>query len=224
MPATNTSLDLGHDLLFRNQLTGQDAIWLMNGTALTTGKYTTAVPDANWSLAGAGDFNSDGHSDLVWRNQATGEDAIWLMNGTSLSTGVFTTSVADLNWQIVGIGDFNSDGNSDLVWRNQATGENAIWLMHGSSLVTSVFTTPVTDLNWQIVGSGNLSLLAPAVTYAVGTNPLGVSVGDFNGDGMLDLAVANIGSDTVSVLLKNDNGTFQTAVNYAVGRLPRSNG
>jgi hypothetical protein len=76
MPATNTSLDLGHDLLFRNRLTEQDAICLMNGTALATGKYTTAVPSAKLVTGCVGDFNSDGHSDLVWRNQATGEDAI----------------------------------------------------------------------------------------------------------------------------------------------------
>ena len=35
-------------------------------------------------------------------------------------------------------------------------------------------------------------------------------MGDFNGDGKLDLAVANYGSNTVSVLLGNGNGTFQT--------------
>ena len=38
--------------------------------------------------------------------------------------------------------------------------------------------------------------------------------GDFNGDGELDLAVANGGYDTVSILLGNGDGTFQPAVNY----------
>ena len=43
--------------------------------------------------------------------------------------------------------------------------------------------------------------------------------GDFTGDGRLDLAVANdnSGSDTVSVLLGNGDGTFQPQVTYAVG-------
>ena len=36
-------------------------------------------------------------------------------------------------------------------------------------------------------------------------------MGDFNGDGKLDLAVANYGSNTVSVLLGNGDGTFQGA-------------
>jgi hypothetical protein len=61
---------------------------------------------------------------------------------------------------------------------------------------------------------------APAVDYAVGDMPRSVIVGDFRGDGHLDLAVANIGSDTVSVLLGNGDGTFQDAVDYPVGSQP----
>ena len=44
--------------------------------------------------------------------------------------------------------------------------------------------------------------------------------GDFTGDGQLDLAVANDGRTTVSVLLGNGDGTFQPAVDYAVGSIP----
>ena len=61
---------------------------------------------------------------------------------------------------------------------------------------------------------------APAVDYAVGDMPRSVIVSDFRGDGHLDLAVANIGSDTVSVLLGNGDGTFQDAVDYPVGSQP----
>ena len=45
-------------------------------------------------------------------------------------------------------------------------------------------------------------------------------VGDFTGDGHLDLAVANLSSNTVSVLLGNGDGTFQAQVTYAVGSEP----
>jgi hypothetical protein len=41
--------------------------------------------------------------------------------------------------------------------------------------------------------------------------------GDFNSDGSPDLAVGNAGTDDVSILLGNVNGTFQPAVNYAAG-------
>jgi hypothetical protein len=49
-----------------------------------------------------------------------------------------------------------------------------------------------------------------------------VVIGDFNGDGKLDLAVANEQGSSVSVLLGNGDGTFQTAVNYVVGNAPVS--
>ena len=45
--------------------------------------------------------------------------------------------------------------------------------------------------------------------------------GDFNGDGRTDLAVANYGSNDVSILLGNGDGTFQPQVTYAVGSDPR---
>src|SRR5262249_57809399 len=50
----------------------------------------------------------------------------------------------------------------------------------------------------------------------------GVGIGDFNGDGIPDLAVANFASNDVSVLLGNGDGTFQPAAGYAVGSQPPS--
>jgi hypothetical protein len=51
-------------------------------------------------------------------------------------------------------------------------------------------------------------------------------VGDFNGDGLPDLIVANSGSDTVSLLLSTGKGDtpFQAAQSYAVGSFPRWGG
>jgi hypothetical protein len=69
------------------------------------------------------------------------------------------------------------------------------------------------------LGNGDATFQA-APTYATGTTPVAEAVGDFNGDGNLDLAVVNQGSNTVSVLLGNGDGTFQAAVNYTVGNSP----
>jgi hypothetical protein len=55
---------------------------------------------------------------------------------------------------------------------------------------------------------------------AVGTTSVGLVMADFNGDGQLDLATANQGSNDVSVLLGNGTGTFQAAVRYAAGTGP----
>src|SRR3984893_9061900 len=61
---------------------------------------------------------------------------------------------------------------------------------------------------------------AAAKSYPVGTSPAGIVVGDFNGDGKPDIAVANTGSSNVSILLGNGDGTFQPAVNYSAGNSP----
>lgn len=54
--------------------------------------------------------------------------------------------------------------------------------------------------------------------FAVGVNPVAVTAGDFNNDGKQDLAVANFGSNSVSVLLGNGDGTFQPKKN--TGTIP----
>ena len=52
------------------------------------------------------------------------------------------------------------------------------------------------------------------IKYSVGKVPGTVAVGDFNRDGRLDLAVLNTGSGSVSILLGNGDGTFQSALTY----------
>ena len=46
------------------------------------------------------------------------------------------------------------------------------------------------------------------------------SIGDLNGDGRTDLAIANQNGNNVSVLLGYGDGTFAAAVNYAAGSTP----
>ncbi len=58
-----------------------------------------------------------------------------------------------------------------------------------------------------MLGNGNGTFKAP-VTYATATDPRMVVIADFNGDGKLDLATVNSGSETVSVLLGTGTGTF----------------
>jgi hypothetical protein len=102
----------------------------------------------------------------------------------------------------VAAGDFNGDGIPDLVVANEAQG--------ASLAVGSVGI---------LLGNGD-GTFQPQVNYATGVGSIGVTVGDFNGDGKLDVAVTNRNDGTVSVLLGKGDGTFQPQVSYAVGDQP----
>src|SRR3954447_21918955 len=65
---------------------------------------------------------------------------------------------------------------------------------------------------------------APATSFAAGINPVSVVSGDLNGDSKPDLAVANGGSNTVSVLLGTGTGSLRPAAHLLVrpgDQLPR---
>ncbi|MCZ8049276.1 MAG: FG-GAP-like repeat-containing protein, partial [Microcystis sp. LE19-41.2A] len=73
-----------------------------------------------------------------------------------------------------------------------------------------------------ILGANSSASFNSAINFSVGSNPLSVTVGDFNGDGKLDLATANYNGNNVSVLLGTGTGSFGTPTNFSVGNRPRS--
>ena len=70
-----------------------------------------------------------------------------------------------------------------------------------------------------VVAVGQLSF-SSAIDFPVGQRPFKLSVGDFNGDGNLDLAVPNENGGTVSILLGIGNGSFGMATDVPVGSTP----
>ena len=56
--------------------------------------------------------------------------------------------------------------------------------------------------------------------YEVGNTPTSVAVADLNNDQYLDLSVTNLNTNSVSILLGNDDGTFQSAIHYNTGEAP----
>ncbi len=70
-----------------------------------------------------------------------------------------------------------------------------------------------------LLGNGDGTFQARQ-TFATAAKPVSVAVADVNGDGRLDLTVANSSSAAVSVLLGNGNGTFQAARNFTTGTGP----
>src|SRR5206468_2742131 len=157
------------DVLWRNSSTGENYIYLMNGTSIAGEGYLRTVADQNWQVAGVGDFNGDGKDDILWRNHATGEGYVYLMNGTTIAGEGYIRTVADPNWGVQALGDFDGDGRTDIFWRNRTTGENYIYPMAGLAIKpTEGYVRTVADPNWQVV-----------------------AFGDYNGDGRTDLIWRN---------------------------------
>ncbi len=101
--------------------------------------------------------------------------------------------------------------------------------MTGSGLPAPTGSVTFTDqTNNMALGSASLGAATAAQTfqaqaaYGTGKFPASVAVGDFNGDGIPDLAIANYDDNTVSVLLGKGDGTFQAQTTYGTGTGPDS--
>jgi bacillolysin len=151
------------DILWRHDVSGQNVLWYMNGTILTTGTFTTpaALPDVRWKMVGTSDFDTDGDPDILWRHDFSGENVLWFMNGSVLQSGTFTnpSALTDVRWKMVGTGDFNADGRPDILWRHTFAGENVIWFMNGPALQSGTFTRPraLVDPSWSMAGTGDFN-------------------------------------------------------------------
>lgn len=152
-----------------------------------------------------GDFNGDGNLDMAVPNSSDRDVAILLGEGGGSFTpagaySVDTGTGTNASPRFVVAADFNEDGVTDLA---------------------------VSDFNNDIVvvlsGNGDGSFQAPAsFGFGTSTGPNGMIAGDFNRDGHLDLAVATTGSNTLSFLRGNGDGTFLAALNSSAGNAPYS--
>jgi uncharacterized protein YjdB len=89
-------------------------------------------------------------------------------------------------------------------------------VFHGTGAYASS-SSPIIPVT---VTAGMGGTFTSAVNYPVGTNPTAIVTGDFNGDGLADLAVANTGSNSVTLLSGQANGAFGNAHTIEIGSQP----
>jgi hypothetical protein len=180
-----------------------------NGTFQPSLPSFAAFGDAVIGGIAAGDFNHDGNLDLVVWNQATqgmSQVAVYLGNGD----GTFESPIfADAGYLPVGmaVGDFNGDGKLDVAMLDTCLSQETC---SAGGVVTI------------LLGDGN-GTLTTGGTFGVGFSPNSIVAADFNNDGILDLAVANSGSNldgSISELIGVGNGTFQPAHTVKSGANP----
>jgi hypothetical protein len=156
-----------------------------------------------------GDLNPDGNPDLGIASLCVGDPLFdffgevhsLIGNGDGTFNNFFTFPTFRPCPEFAAIGDFNLDGNLDLAVTYFCTDPPAC-----TAGAVAVFLG---------IGDGNFQ---DPVFYDGGDGPQSLSVGDFNDDGKPDLAVGdNLGgvSQTVTVLLGNGDGTFQTGEPFA---------
>lgn len=152
------------------------------------------VPNAAPVSVASGDFNGDGKLDLVTAHAVDNSFYLLLNNGN----GTFQPAVKNATSEIlqggVFVADFNGDGKLDLFLPAGGTG--------GNNFTTHAVIVP---------GNGNGTFGTAIASSSFGASR-GWAVGEFNGDGTLDLVATNPVAGTVSVLLGNGNGTFQAAL------------
>lgn len=151
----------------------------------------------------AGDFNHDGKVDLaVTRNNTETNVNAQVKILLGEGTGIFQVPVGypvGAAPNSVAVGDFNRDGDLDLAVISFGDSRKALGVLLGN-------------------GDGTFQ---PQVRWNVGLSPVQVTVGDFNADGKLDLAVLNIGTPGfVSILLGNGDGIFQPKTKTKVTHYP----
>lgn len=195
--------DDGHiDLAVLNQTDNTVSILLGNGDG-TFQPQTTFATGTTPSAIAASDFNNNGKLDLAVTNQSANTVSVFLGNGdgTFKNSATLTTGNTPV---ALAAGQFNLDSstNADLAIVNQADDTLLVYLGNGDGTFTQGQTFALSNVS------------------STGNKPVAITEGDFNVDGLSDLAVTDEDANTVSILIGNGDGTFAAPLILPAGSAP----
>lgn len=147
------------DFLWRNDTSGNFALWYLDGLNKGPAVAFPGVADLNQKVVGTGDFDHDGKVDILWHHAGTGAFSVWRMNGSVLlGSAPLEPGTLAPGWEVGAVGDLNGDGKPDLLLRNATNGQIDTWFLVNRLKVgggpISNASTP--DLGWKIASLADL--------------------------------------------------------------------
>ena len=234
------------DLAVTNRGSNKIGILLGSATGFAAATTFSIGGTAPYGIV-SGDFNGDGKIDLAVTNRTSGNVAISLGDGAGGFGSAATFSTGGTSPQTIVTGDFNADGKLDVAAANAGSNNISVLLGNGAGRLGSAtrFSSGGSMPNALAVGDfdrdGKLDLAVSNAATAAGigilrgtgtgsfnkatmyssgaANPSAIIAGDFNDDGMLDLAAIHSGN-RVAVMYANVAGgtiTFPTIKTFGSG-------
>ncbi len=181
----------------------ENEVWVLlnqgNGTFGAPVAYSTGTGSAPQAVAVANLGN--GQNDIITANSGNNTVSVLVGHGNGTfhphqdyGTGVDPVALA--------IGDLNNDGKLDLVTANTLGNSVSVLRGNGDGTLRPTLDVPITVVVDSLVSTVS--------------RPVGVALGDFNGDGRLDLVTANSATASVTVALGNGDGSFGIQQNVPV--------
>ncbi|CAF1540953.1 unnamed protein product [Rotaria sp. Silwood1] len=220
------------------------SVLLGYGNGIFTNQMIYSTGTSPSSVA-VGDFNNDTRLDIVVTNQNGDSVSVYLgypnegfLKQMRLITGNGSRPKS------FAIGDFNNDNGMDIAVANSGNNNIDVFLRYDNgsfsnqmaySTDSSPWSVAVGDFNNDTIldivvanlGSDNVGVflgrdngsLSNQKTFSVGfnTQPNAVAVGDLNNDALVDIIVANYGTNNIGVLLGYGNGSFTSVKFFSIG-------
>jgi hypothetical protein len=114
---------------------------------------------------------------------------------------------------VLGSGPLNSNGTAQLTTASLSAGSHSLRAIYGLNLEAGYLPSQSAPVNFLVSTLPSSGLAAPQI-FNTASGPIGVTTADFNGDGKVDIATANLNDGNVSLVFGLGGGTFVPPVSF----------